>query len=68
MLYMSDIINLTKNFYLQRREATEPNNSQEIIEANHVGWNSVANQINIFEIASDLSWINWEKIESILDV
>lgn len=65
---MSDIINLTKNFYLQRREATEPNNSQEIIEANHVGWNSVANQINIFEIASDLSWINWEKIESILDV
>ena len=65
---MSNIIRLTQEFYEQRREATDIGTSQEIIEANHVGWNSVENQIKSFEIATDLSWINWEKIESVLDV
>ena len=65
---MSDIVSLTQDFYLRRREAINPNNSPEMIEANHVGWNSIANQIKGFEIATDLSWINWKKIDSVLDI
>ena len=65
---MSYIIRLTQEFYQQRREMTDAKNLQEIIEANHVGWNSVANQLKTFEIATDLYWINWQAIESVLDV
>ncbi len=65
---MSSIITVTKEFYQQRREATDTKNAQEMIEANHVGWTSVDTQLTTFETATDLSWINWQKIESILDV
>ena len=65
---MSHIIRLTQEFYQKRREETDAQNSQELVEANYVGWNSVANQLKAFEVATDLSWINWQKIESVLDV
>ena len=65
---MSNITNLTQEFYKQRREVADTKNSQEVIEAHHVGWNSVVTQIQAFKIATNLSWINWQEIESVLDV
>lgn len=50
---MSNVIQLTQEVYQQRREATDSKNSQEMIEANHVGWRSVASQLKSFEMATD---------------
>jgi len=65
---MSDVDIKTQEFYNERRVATKLDNPQEVVEANYVGWSSQENQRKGFEIATDLPWINWEKIESVLDI
>jgi 2-polyprenyl-3-methyl-5-hydroxy-6-metoxy-1,4-benzoquinol methylase len=62
------LIRLTQEFYQERRENTEPNESQETIEAHHVGWRSLENQLQSYEIATDLPWINWQQVKTVLDV
>ncbi len=65
---MSNITDLTEEFYQQRQEAVDPQNSPEMLEASYVGWSSVDVQLQAFEIATDLSWINWDENTSVLDV
>ncbi len=65
---MSNITHLTEEFYQKRQEAVDPQNSPEMIEASYVGWSSVAVQLEAFEIATNLSWINWHENTSVLDV
>ena len=65
---MSDIIRLTRNFYQQHREATNIENPQELIEAKHMGWDSIEAQIQSFEVATDLPWIDWKEVNSVLDI
>lgn len=65
---MSNTIRLTQEFYQKRRDATDTTNPQEIIEVNHVGWASIASQLKAFETATDLSWINWQQVSTVLDV
>ena len=65
---MSNITHLTEEFYQQRQEAVDPSNSPEMLEASYVGWSSVAVQLEAFEIATNLSWINWDENTSVLDV
>ncbi|NEQ84252.1 MAG: class I SAM-dependent methyltransferase [Moorea sp. SIO2I5] len=68
MVDISDVARLTKDCYKERQEATNNDNFQEEIMANNVGWKSIENQLKTFEVATNLSWINWEKVESLLDV
>lgn len=65
---MTDIIRVTQEFYQRCRQAANKENSQEAIEANHVGWDSVKTQNEGFDVATDLSWINWKEVESVLDI
>ncbi|NEQ99952.1 MAG: hypothetical protein F6K30_25175 [Cyanothece sp. SIO2G6] len=63
---MSQVIQLTQQFYQERQAAVDADSSQEMIDAKHVGWNSAETQINAFEVATDLPWINWQDVESVL--
>ena len=63
---MSNITHLTKEFYQQRQEAVDPSNSPEMLEASYVGWSSVAVQLEAFEIATNLSLINWGLLKKFL--
>lgn len=65
---MSDIIRLTQNFYQQCQKATNMKNPQELIEANHVGWGSIKTQKEGFKVATDLPWIDWKEVDSVLDI
>ncbi|NEP55625.1 MAG: class I SAM-dependent methyltransferase [Symploca sp. SIO2G7] len=68
MVNFSEIAQLTKDCYKQRQEATNINNSPEEIRANHAAWNSFESQLKTFKVATNLSWIDWSKVESLLDV
>ncbi|MDJ1185517.1 class I SAM-dependent methyltransferase [Roseofilum casamattae] len=68
MVGRSTVNERTKEFYQQRQEATNTQNSPDEIRANHVGWNSTESQLHGFEAATNLSWINWSEVNSLLDV
>ena len=65
---MSDIIRLTQNFYQQCRKAASNSNSPELSKTKYVGWDSVETQTLGFKIATDLPWIDWKEVKSVLDV
>lgn len=65
---MSNIIRLTQNFYQQCQKAANNNNSQELIKAKYTGWDSVETQILGLKIATDLPWIDWKNVKSVLDI
>ena len=65
---MSDITRSTQQFYQRCMTVKNVRNSPEFIRANHVGWKSIEEQVQGFEIATDLSWIDWTGVESVLDI
>ena len=65
---MSDTIRLTQNFYQQCRKAAGNSNSPELNKTKYVGWDSVETQILGFKVATDLPWIDWKEVKSVLDV
>lgn len=68
MIEESVVYPITKNFYKQRQEQANHDDSPEKVRATNVGWNSCKSQFHSFEIIANLSWINWEKVNSFLDV
>lgn len=59
---------ITQNFYKQRQGQTNYDDSSDKLRAINVGWNSCKSQFHSFEISTNLSWINWKKVNSFLDV
>ena len=62
------VYTITKDFYKQRQGKTNHDDSPEKVRAINVGWNSCESQFHSFEIITNLSWINWQKVNSFLDV
>ena len=65
---MSNITRSTQNFYQQCRKATNVEDSPELIQAKHMGWNSAETQLQNFEVATNLPWIDWKEVQSVLDI
>jgi SAM-dependent methyltransferase len=57
----------TQEFYLERIQGVNEGNSDDII-AQNVGWNSQANQYLGFAVATTFSNIDWQNVNSVLDV
>lgn len=63
------IVSRTEDFYKERRDATDTNLPQDEIEAINVGYvGGLKTQQNLFEMASDPSLLDWQKISRVLDV
>lgn len=65
---MPDITPLTTAFYQQRLVEADDQNHQEVKEANHVGWFSLETQLLGFDITTNVPWMIWEEVETVLDV
>lgn len=61
---------LTQEFYQDRRTRTDSKNfSQEVeVKAGYVGWSSSTIQGMGFEVATDLPWLDWKSVQTVLDI
>ena len=62
---MSQTIRLTQAFYQQRRETTDTQNSQELIEANHVGLKACGKRYEYMQL---IPYPNKESMKTIAQV
>lgn len=65
MIFNNNLKYLTEGFYLRRIEIYGEKNE---CFANHVGWASYNNQMQGFEVATNLDSISWSSINSVLDI
>jgi SAM-dependent methyltransferase len=68
MISQNDFHDLTQNFYLKRNKLVYIDDHENESFAKQVGWQSYESQNHGFEVATNLTNISWDSVNSVLDI